>query len=141
MKIVRDIMSIGFVSSGLLGTQILLTDKWLWSAAPSHAVGLLGFVSIDVALGLAIWWRTLFATVGGGLASGIQLAAMLADIAIGQPTGVVASVFRSYLLNDASYIALLLLQLSIMTIATIAVASPFIHRHARWATLPRIVKT
>ena len=140
MKIVRDIMSIGLVLSGQLGTQVLVTDKWLWVAAPTHALGLLGFVAIDLALGLAIWWRTLIATVGGAFASGIQLVAMLADIAIGQPMGVAASAFRVYLLSDSSYILLLFIQLSILTIGAIALASPFIHRHARWATLPRIVR-
>jgi hypothetical protein len=141
MKIVRDIMSIGLVSSGLLGTQILMTDKWLWFAAPTHAIGLLGFVAIDLTLGLAIWWRTLIATLGGAFASGVQLIAMLADIAIGQPMGVTASAFRGYLLNDSSYLVLLVLQMSILMIATVTLASPFIHRHARWANLPRIMKT
>lgn len=140
MKIVRDIISIGLVSSGLLGTQILVTDKWLWVAAPTHAIGLLGFVAIDLALGLAVWWRTPIATIGGAFASGVQLLAMLSDVAVGQPMGVAASVFRSYLLTDSSYIVLLFLQLSILTIATATLASPFIHRHARWATLPRVAK-
>ena len=141
MKIIRDIMSIGLVSSGLLGTQILVTDKWLWVAGPTHAIGLLGFVAIDLALGLAIWWKTPIATAGSVLASIVQLAAMLADVANGQPMGVAASAFRNYLLTDTSYLLLLLMQLSVLTIATIALASSFIHRHARWATLPRIVKS
>ncbi|HEX4920537.1 MAG TPA: hypothetical protein VFV92_07340 [Candidatus Bathyarchaeia archaeon] len=140
MKIVRDIISIGLVLSGLLGTQVLVTDKWLWVSAPTHALGLLGFVVIDLALGLAIWWRTLIAIVGGAFASGIQLVAMLADIAVGQPMGVAASAFRLYLLSDSSYILLLLTQLSILTIGAVALASPFIHRHVRWATLLRVVR-
>lgn len=139
MKIVRDIMSISLFSSGLLGTQILVTDKWLWFAAPTHAIGLLGFVAIDLALGLAAWWRTPIATVGGGFASGVQFIAMLADVAVGQPMGVAASVFRGYLLTDSSYVLLLLVQLSILTIAMTALAWPFVHRHA-WAAFLRIVK-
>ena len=110
-------MSISLLSSGLLGTQILLTDKWLWSAAQTHAIGLLGFVVIDLALGLAVWWRTPMATVGGGLASALQLAAMIADMSIGQPMDVAASAFRSYLLNDSSYLLLLFAQVPILTIA------------------------
>lgn len=133
-------MSVGLVLSGLLGTQILVADKWLWVAAPTHALGLLGFVAIDLSLGLAIWWRTIMATVGGAFASGIQLVAMLADIAIGEPIGVAASAFRVYLLSDSFYVLLLFMQLSILTIGGIALVSPFIHRHARWATLPRIIR-
>ena len=133
-------MSIGLFSSGLLGTQILATDRWLWTAAPTHAVGLLGFVVIDLALGLTILWRTPIATVGSAFASSTQLAAMLADIAVGQPMGVAASAFREYLLTDLPYLLLLFVQLSILTIATVALASPIIHRHARWTSFPRIVK-
>jgi hypothetical protein len=131
MKIVRDIMSIGLVSSGLLGTQILVTDKWLWFAAPTHAIGLLGFIAIDLALGLAIWWRTLVATVGGAFASGVQFAAMLADTIMGQPVGVPGSTFRSYLLTNSSYLGLLFIQLAILTVAGIALTAPLLHRQGR----------
>ena len=140
MKVVRDMLSIGLVSSGLIGTQILVADKWLWVAAPTHAIGLLVFVLIDLALGLAIWWRTPIATLGSALVSGSQLAAMLADIAIGQPMGVATLAFRVYLLTDVSYTVLLFTQLAVLSIAAVALASPLIHRHGRWAILPRIVK-
>jgi len=140
MRIVRDIISISLVSSGLIGTQILVTDKWLWAAAPTHAIGLLGFVVIELALGLAIWWRTVAATVGSAFASGAQLVAMLADITIGQPMGVAASAFRIYLLSDISYLILLAFQLALLTIAVAALAPPLIHRHGRWPILPHTTK-
>jgi len=140
MRIIRDTISIGLVTSGLIGTQILVTDKWLWAAAPTHAIGLLGFVVIELALGLAVWWRTVAATVGSAFASGAQLVAMLADITIGQPMGVAASAFRIYLLSDISYLILLAFQLALLTIAVAGLASPLFHRHGRWATLPQTTK-
>src|SRR5207247_2834862 len=63
MKIVQATLSLTLAISGLLGVQILIDDKWLWAAAPSHAYGLIGFVSIDMILVVAALMRVGLATV------------------------------------------------------------------------------
>lgn len=135
MKVIRDLLALGLLASGLLGTQILATDNWLWTAAPTHAYGLLSFVAIDLALmGLAII-RIRLASVAAGIISVAQFGAMLADIVSGQPQGITSFAFRNYLLSDSSYIGLLMIQIIIATVATGALAGPFIQRHGRLSTL------
>lgn len=131
MKIVRAILSLALTASALLGAEILANDRWLWSAAPSHAYGLIAFVAIDLALVLALFVRVSLATIGAGLIATAQLGAMLADSFAGQPIGVTASAFTMYLLSDVAYVGLLTVQLAIMTLAFGVLTTSQLHKHDR----------
>ncbi len=117
MRIVRLILSAALGISALVGIQILATDYWLWSAALTHAYGLMAFVGLDLALIFAVWRVTRVAVFGALLTATFQLVAMLGDIVGGQPAGLPAAVFRNYLLADAAYVGLLFTQGLIMAIA------------------------
>lgn len=138
MRIIRDSLSLALFGSGFLGTQILANDKWLWSIAPSHAYGLMGFVAIDIALSVALLLRVRLATGAAAVMAVVQLGSMLADAAVGQPEGVPSLAFRSYLLNDTSYVWLLVIQGVIIIVAIGAMAIPFLHQHGRRAEFLRI---
>src|SRR5436853_1498005 len=85
MKVVRLILSVALGASALVGIQIMATDFWLWSAAPTHAYGLIAFVALDLALILGVWRATRPAIFGALLTATFQLVAMLGDIIGGQP--------------------------------------------------------
>jgi hypothetical protein len=129
VRIVRLILSVTLAASALVGVQILSTDLWLWSAAPTHAYGLMAFVALDVALIFGTWKATRFAVFGALLTATVQLAAMLGDIIAGEPAGLPVSVFRNYLLADTAYLGLLITQGFIMTIAVGTWALPHMHGH------------
>lgn len=137
MKVLRDLLALALLASGLLGTQILATDKWLWTAAPTHAYGLLAFVIIDLGLAALATIRMRLTSAVGGILSVAQFGAMLADIVSGQPSGVTAFAFRNYLLSDSAYIGLLTIQIMIVILSTGALGRSFLqHRlptilHAR----------
>src|SRR6266508_1285348 len=131
MKIVRDILSLSLVASGLVGTQILLSDMWLWSAAPSHAFGLIGFVLTDLILVVTTLRRIGLAALCATLLASVQFGAMLSDLIVGQPEGVPSVAFRNYLLNDTSYLSLLFMQIAIVIVAVDALAAPLFHRQGR----------
>jgi hypothetical protein len=137
MRIVRLILSVALTASALIGIEILLTDYWLWSAAPTHAYGLIAFVGLDTALILGISRGVHSAVFGALLTSTIQLVSMLGDIVTGQPAGTPAVAFRSYLLTDTFYLGLLVTQVLIMTIAVGTWALPHLHSHwlASWKTV------
>lgn len=132
MRIVRLILSAALAASALVGIQILSTDYWLWSAAPAHAYGLLGFVALDLVLMLGIWRVTRLAIFGALLTATTQLVAMIGDIISGEPAGLPAVVFRNYLLADSAYVGLLVTQGFIMGIAVGSWALPHLHGH--WLT-------
>ena len=129
MRIVRLILSATLAASALVGVQILSTDLWLWSAAPTHAYGLMAFVALDVALIFGTWRATRFAVLGALLTATVQLAAMLGDIIAGEPAGLPVSIFRNYLLADTAYLGLLITQGFIMAIAIGTWALPHMHGH------------
>ena len=129
MRIVRLILSATLAASALVGVQILSTDLWLWSAAPTHAYGLMAFVALDVALIFGTWRTTRFAVFGALLTATVQLAAMLGDIIAGEPAGLPVSIFRNYLLADTAYLGLLITQGFIMAIAVGTWALPHMHGH------------
>lgn len=129
MRIVRLILSATLAASALVGVQILSMDFWLWSAAPTHAYGLMAFVALDVALIFGTWRATRFAVFGALLTATVQLTAMLGDIIAGEPAGVPGSVFRNYLLADTSYVGLLITQGFIMAIVVGTWALPHVHGH------------
>ncbi len=129
MRTVQTILSTALFASCLLGIQILLMDKWLWNAAPAHAYGLVIFVLVDSLILAAIWKKAVLATVGAALASTLQLAAMLGDIAIGQPSNISASVFKEYLLANTAFTSLLATQGVILVLAAVKLAMPLAQRH------------
>jgi len=129
MKIVHLVLSAALGASALVGIQILATDYWLWSAAPTHAYGLTAFVGLDLALIFAVWRVTRLAIFGVLLTATIQLVAMLGDIVGGQPAGLPAAVFRNYLLADTAYVGLLFTQGLIMVITVGTWARPHLHGH------------
>ncbi len=129
MKIVRLILSAALGASALVGIWILATDYWLWSVAPTHAYGLAAFVALDFVLIVAVWGTTRLSILGALLTATVQLVAMLGDIVAGEPAGLPAAVFRSYLLSDTAYLGLLFAQCLIMAIAIGSWALPHLHGH------------
>src|SRR6266567_3914839 len=120
MKTVQTILSTALYTSSILGIQILLMDKWLWDVAPTHAYGLIIFVIVDSFLLAAMWKGIVLATIGAALAATAQLSAMLADVATGQPSGISASIFKTYLLSNTAFISLLTTQGVILVLALAA---------------------
>ncbi len=117
MKTVQTILSTALYTSSILGIQILLMDKWLWNEAPTHAYGLVIFVVVDSVLLAAMWKGIVLATIGAALAATAQLAAMLADVATGQPSGISASIFKT---SNTAFISLLTTQGVILVLALAA---------------------
>ena len=138
MRIVRLVLSAALGTSGLIGIQILATDYWLWSAAPTRAYGLMAFVALDLALILGVWRVTRLAMIGPLLTATFQFVAMLGDLIGGEPAGLPAAVFRNYLLADTAYVSLLVTQGLIMAIAIGTWALP--HMHGHWPRPLRIVR-
>jgi hypothetical protein len=138
MNFVRLILSAALAASALVGIEILATDYWLWSAAPTHAYGLIAFIALDTAL-ISGMWRAMRASILGALLiATIQLVSMLGDIITGQPAGTPAAAFRSYLLGDVAYLELLATQGIIVAIAIGTWALPRLHGH--WLAWGRAVK-
>ena len=138
MRIVRLVLSAALATSAMVGIQILLTDYWLWSAAPTHAYGLIMFVALDAALILGTLRATRLAVFGAMLTATIQLVAMVGDIIAGQPAGLPVTVFRNYLLTDSAYLGLLMTQGLIMAIAIATWVLP--HMHGHWLVSLKTVK-
>jgi hypothetical protein len=138
MKIVRLMLSAALAASALVGILILSTDYWLWSAAPTHAYGLIAFVALDALLILGTWRAMHPAVFGALFTATVQLVSMLGDIITGQPAGTPAAAFRSYLLGDAAYLGLLVTQGLIMAIAVGTWALPHLHGH--WLAWGRTIK-
>src|SRR5204863_6337224 len=138
MRIVRLVLSAALGTSALVGIQILATDYWLWSAAPTHAYGLMAFVALDLALILGVWRVMRLAMIGPLLTATFQFVAMLGDIIGGEPVGLPAAVFRNYLLADTAYVSLLVTQGLIMAIAIGTWALP--HMQGHWPRPLRIVR-
>lgn len=132
MRIVRDVLSLGLVTSALLGILILTTDQWLRTAAPSHAYGLIGFVIVDILLTIAVLENLRLGTSAAAIASLVQVTLMMGDLFLGQPEGIPSSSFRSYLINDPSYTGLLLIKMVIIAVAISRTTIPFLQRHAHW---------
>jgi hypothetical protein len=129
VRIVRLILSAALAVSALVGIEILSTDLWLWSAAPTHGYGLMAFVALDAALIFGAWRATRLAIVGALLTATVQLVAMLGDIIAGEPAGLPIAVFRNYLLADTAYLGLLVIQAFILAIAIGNWALPHLHGH------------
>ena len=128
MKTVAAVaVSIGLFISAELGGNILVSDAFLWAAAPAHAYGLMAFVALDLVLIAALWDKIRFAgtlpvvkyaaTLSVVLAT-VQFLAMAGDLAgLQPPTGMTASAFRTYLLSDRLYIGLLAFQPAVVVMS------------------------
>ncbi len=106
--------------SALIGSIMLLTDRFLWSAAPSHAYGLIVFVAVDVGLAAAIWRVTRLAILGSALLGLIQFAAMAGDVFVGGPVSMSTALWRQYILGDVYFVVLLGMQLVVIVVALVA---------------------
>ena len=135
MRLIRDVLSLTLVASALVGMQILLTDKWLWSAAPSHAYGLIGFIIVDFLLTAMLSKNAGAGTLGAAFVSVVQLGAMVGDMFFGMPSNVPSAAFRAYLINDASYLALLIINFAIVVVAIVSMMTPLLHRQLHWTGL------
>jgi hypothetical protein len=104
-------LSAALLGSSAVGANILATDAWLWAAAPTHAYGLIAFAVLDVALVAALWRGVKYSRPFAiGLAA-VQFMAMAGDLAgLSLPSGVSATIFRNYLLNDSPFVILLAIQ-------------------------------
>ena len=129
MRIVRDVLTLGLVTSALLGLLILTTDQWLWIAEPSHAYGLIGFVILDILLTIVVLETPSVGIWAAAVASILQLTVMVGDMFVGQPVGISSTAFRAYLINDPSYIGILLVKTIIVAVAFASMAKPFVQRH------------
>ena len=114
---VRTILSASLLVSAAIGLTIVLTDAYLWSAAPTHALGLIGFIMIDAALAIFLWKGFSLASLLSIALSVIQAIAMLADILTYSTPDVPQQSFRTYLLNNPAFMALLVVQLVIISLA------------------------
>lgn len=132
MRLVRDILALALVASALVGMQLLLTDRWLWSTAPSHAYGLVGFVIVDILLTVALLENVGATTLAAAFSSLVQIGAMVGDLFFGQPNGVPSTAFRAYLIGDPSYSVLLIIKFAIVAVAMAGLTKPLLHRHAHW---------
>jgi hypothetical protein len=130
MRKVEQILAVGLYTSSILGIQLLLMDRWLWNASPTHALGLALFVTIDVMLLVGMWRRTQLVIPGALLASLVQLGAMIADLDNGQPSGVSSDSFRAYLLANTGFVSLVVVQAAILIVASMAVTSSFVSGHS-----------
>ena len=138
MNIVRLILSGALAASAMVGIEILSTDLWLWSAAPTHAYGLIVFMILDAMLILGAWRAMRLAVFGALFTASIQLVAMVGDIIGGQPAGTPGAAFRTYLLTDTAYVGLLIIQGLIMAVAIGTWALPHLHGH--WLSSSKTLK-
>jgi hypothetical protein len=110
----QAIISAMLVGSAIVGAAILKTDGYLWAAAPSHAYGLVAFVALDLGLAVLTWKRVRLSLLGTALLGGVQFAAMMMDVFVGQPVGLPSGAWEQYLLGDTYFVALLAIQLAVV---------------------------
>jgi hypothetical protein len=114
---VRSLLCATLLVSAAIGTLIVVSDGYLWSTAPTHALGLIVFIVVDVALAIALTRRIWFASLlSMGIAT-IQELAMLGDVLTYSTPDTPQQAFRTYLLNDPAFVALLVVQLVLLGIA------------------------
>ncbi len=119
MKKLQAVPPVLLVASAALGIEILWTDSWLWSS-PVHSYGLIAFVVFDLVLATVGWKATKLAATGSGLFGAIQFSAMVGDALMGQPAGVPARAWESYLLGNLSFMVLLGVQMLIVAWAILS---------------------
>lgn len=124
MKPINMILSVVLLVSAAVGGYILATDSYLWSAAPTHAYGLMAFTVIDLALTVGLWRMSRNAIIVTVLFGLVQLGAMSGDVFFGVLTfssnGATAAAFSKYLLGDAAFVTLLGVQVVLIVIGIAA---------------------
>jgi hypothetical protein len=100
--------------SAVVGAAILMTDGYLWAAAPSHAYGLVAFVVLDLGLAALVWKKVRLALLGTAILGAIQFTFMVGDVLVGQPTGLPSGLWEQYLLGDGYFVVLLIIQLVVV---------------------------
>lgn len=104
-------LSAGLFISAELGGNMLSSDAFLWAAAPSHAYAIIALVGVDLAFITLLWGGVRNVGTLAVIVSMLQFLAMLGDLAgLQPPSGMTTSAFRSYLLSDNLYVALLAVQ-------------------------------
>ena len=117
MENIQAALSGTLLVSAAIGAQIVFTDQYLWSTAPSHAYGLMAFIAIDIALAILLWSKIWLGSVLSiGLAT-VQAMAMLADVLTYSTPYVTQQAFRSYLLSNPAFVILLIIQPVILGMA------------------------
>ena len=110
--------------SAAIGGYILTTDSALWSVAPSHAYGLISFTVVDLLLVLGLWSAPRAAIVASVLSGLVQLGAMTGDVLFGTLTfpssSTTPEAFSNYLLGDAAFLALLVVQVVLIVVGVAA---------------------
>lgn len=116
-KIINALLGTTLLASVIVGLEMLATDGYLWSAAPSHALGLLAFTILALALAAAVFRLprrftkyAKYAFLSAALLSTVQLLLMVGDTILGAPNGTSQAVFAVYLLSDTAFVALLGIQ-------------------------------
>jgi hypothetical protein len=104
-------------------------DGWLWAVAPTHAYGLLAFAALDFLLVVVTIMIPKYGYPGALLVSMIQVVAMAGDALTFTPSGTLQTAFRTYLLGDPSFVALLGMQLAVAGITTTTIAMPHAIKH------------
>ena len=117
MTNVRAALSGTLLVSAAMGAGIVLTDQYLWSTAPSHAYGLVGFIAMDIALAILLWRKIWLGSVLSMGLTTVQAIAMLADVLTFSTPGVTQQAFRSYLLSNPPFVILLVIQPIILGLA------------------------
>ena len=117
MKIVDALLASTLLASVAIGLEMLATDNFLWSAALSHALGLLAFTILALVLAVALLRLPVsftryakYAFLGSSLLSTIQLLLMVGDTIVGAPNGISQAAFSAYLYSDSAFVALLGIQ-------------------------------
>jgi hypothetical protein len=118
-RVLDVVLAATFVLSAVLGSYIIVTDSYLWLEAATHAYGLILFVAIDLIAVVGIYRLPNITRVVALLLPTVQLAAMTGDLytGLGSPGSLVQQAFREYLLNDAAFVALLVLQAVLVGLA------------------------
>src|SRR5690242_6538718 len=111
----QAIISAVLVGSAIVGAAILKMDGYLWAVAPSHAYGLVAFASLDLVLAVLAWKKIRLSLLGTAFLGGVQFAAMVADVFVGQPVGLPSGAWEQYLLGDTYFVALLGIQLAVVS--------------------------
>ena len=121
IRATQTLLALTLIISASLGVWVVATDGFLRAAAPSHEYGLLTFAILDILLSLIMFFAPRIADVGTLVAALFQVAAMLGDAFTFTPAGTVQAAFRAYLLSDVGFVALLVVQLALVSITAIAV--------------------
>jgi hypothetical protein len=129
-RIAKIILTPTLLVSGLVGMWIVATDGWLRAVAPTHAYGLLAFAVLDFVFALVVMAVPRIAYAGALLVSITQVAAMAGDALTFTPTGTLQAAFRTYLLGDMAFLALLGIQLAVAGMTATAITMLRVGRHS-----------